>query len=123
MGQRHTILVIEDNRDAANSLRTLLQLLGHDVQVAHTGPEGVAAAAERRPDVVISDIGLPGFDGFEVARRIRHLPGMEEALLLALSGYGSEEDRRRSREVGFDYHLVKPADPTHLQHLLAERAG
>jgi len=118
-GRRHRVLVIEDNRDAADSMCTLLGLLGHEVRAAHNGPEGVQAAAAWLPDVVVSDIGLPGFDGYEVARRIRRLPGMEAALLVALTGYGSEEDRKRSRAAGFDHHLVKPADPADLQRVLA----
>ena len=101
----------------------LLELLGHDIRVAWSGPEGVEAAAEWPPDVVLSDIGLPGFDGYEVARRLRNLPGLEGVVLVALTGYGSEEDRRRSREAGFDHHLVKPADPADLLRLLAARVA
>jgi two-component system CheB/CheR fusion protein len=83
----------------------------------------VQAAAEWQPEAVISDIGLPGFDGHEVARRVRQLPGLEKALLVALTGYGSEEDRRQSREAGFDHHLVKPAEAADLQRVLAARRG
>jgi PAS domain S-box-containing protein len=117
------ILVIEDNRDGAESLRMLLSLLGHEVRVAFSGPEGVHAATGWRPEVVISDIGLPGFDGYEVARRLRRTPGLEGALLIALTGYGSEEDLGLSRAAGFDHHLVKPAEPDVLQQVLASRAG
>jgi signal transduction histidine kinase len=120
---RRRILVVEDSRDAAESLRLLLEMLGHEVQVAGTGPEGVQAAANWLPEVVVSDIGLPGLDGYEVARRIRRLPGMQNALLVALTGYGSDEDRMRSRQAGFNHHLVKPADPLDLLHLLAGRRG
>jgi two-component system CheB/CheR fusion protein len=122
-GRRSRVLVVEDNPDAAEGLRLLLELYGHEVRVAHTGPDGVQAASEWLPGAVVSDIGLPGFDGCEVARRIRGVPGMERALLVAVTGYGSEEDRRHVREAGFDLHLVKPADPADLQRALAARVG
>jgi CheY-like chemotaxis protein/two-component sensor histidine kinase len=117
--ERRRILVVEDSKDAAEALRVLLELRGHEVRVAHTGPQGVAAAKEWRPDVVLCDIGLPGLDGYGVARALRLNPATARARLLALTGYGQEEDRRRSREAGFDHHLVKPADPEELQGLLA----
>jgi CheY-like chemotaxis protein len=116
--RRRRVLVVEDNRDAAASLSVLLELMGHDVRVAFTGPDGVAAAAEWPPEIIISDIGLPGFDGFEVARRLRRQLGTKP-LIVALTGYGRDEDRRHSREAGFDHHLVKPADPAVLQQMLA----
>jgi two-component system, sensor histidine kinase len=94
--------------------------MGHEVRVAYTGPEAVAMAAEWPPEVTISDIGLPGFDGFEVARRLRCQLG-KGPLLVALTGYGRDEDRRQSREAGFDHHLVKPADPAELQRMLTEK--
>jgi CheY-like chemotaxis protein len=117
-GSRRRVLVVEDNRDAATSLSVLLGLMGHDVRVAYTGPEGVSLAAAWPPEIVISDIGLPGYDGFEVARRLRGQLG-SRPLMVALTGYGRDEDRRRSREAGFNHHLVKPADPAVLQHMLA----
>jgi PAS domain S-box-containing protein len=117
--QRRRVLVVEDNRDSADSLRLLLEASGHEVRVAYSGPEGVRTATEWLPDVVVSDIGLPGLDGYALARRLRHQPGMENALLAALTGYGAEEDRRRSREAGFDVHFVKPADPDALLRVLA----
>ena len=113
---------MEDNRDAAASLRLVLEMFGHEVRAAHTGPDGVREAAAWRPDVVLTDIGLPGFDGYEVARRIRRIPGLEKAVLAALTGYGSDEDRRRGQEAGFDQYLVKPADPDDLRRLLTTRA-
>jgi CheY-like chemotaxis protein len=116
------VLVVEDNRDAADSLRLLLEMLGHDAQVAYTGTDGVWRAASWRPDVVFCDIGLPGIDGFEVARRLRRQPGTEQALLVAITGYGTEQDRRRGHEAGFDHYLVKPADPNDLRRLLADQA-
>ena len=115
------ILVVDDNVDAAESLAELLRMFGHDVQVAHTGPDAVAAAAASRPEAVVLDIGLPGMDGYQVARALRKLTGGRELVLVTVSGYGQEEDRRRSREAGCDAHLVKPADLTALQQLLAGR--
>jgi PAS domain S-box-containing protein len=113
------ILVVEDNRDAADSLQMLLDLFGYDVAVAYSGPAGVEKAKEWRPDVVVCDIGLPGLDGYDVARELRQDPATAGARMIAVTGYGADEDRRRSREAGFDGHLVKPADPTALQELLA----
>jgi CheY-like chemotaxis protein len=117
-GRQLRVLVVEDNRDGADSLRILLGLLGHEARVAYSGPEGVAVAREWRPDVVLCDIGLPGLDGYGVARELRLNPTTARARLLALTGYGQDEDFRRTREAGFDYHLVKPADPKKLQRLL-----
>jgi signal transduction histidine kinase len=113
------ILVIEDHRDAAESLRLMLEMLGHQVHVAYSGPEGVQAAGEWQPDIVLCDIGLPGLDGYGVARQLRLNPTTARVRLLALTGYGTAEARQRSQEAGFDHHLVKPADPRELQRLLA----
>jgi CheY-like chemotaxis protein/two-component sensor histidine kinase len=113
------ILVIEDNRDAAVSLQTLLSLLGHQVSVAFSGPEGVGAATRLRPDLVISDIGLPGLDGWGVAQALRQNAATASVKLVALTGYGRDEDRRHAAEVGFDAFLTKPADPDVLQEVLA----
>ena len=101
------LLVVEDNIDARQTLRTLLETLGHEVHEAADGEAGVAAALERRPDLVFVDIGLPRLDGYEVARRLRaaHL----RARLVALTGYGRDDDVQRAREAGFDEHLLKPA--------------
>ncbi len=112
------ILVIEDNRDAANSLRMLLELYGHEVRVAYTGLEGVRSAQEDPPDIVLCDIGLPGLDGYAVADRLRHNPATAKLRLIAVTGYGGEEDRRRALESGFNFHLTKPADPSELRRLL-----
>jgi CheY-like chemotaxis protein len=113
------ILVVDDNVDAAESLGMLLRLGGHDVRTAYDGMAAIQVASEFRPEVVLLDIGLPGISGYEVARRLRRESGLEDVFLVALTGYGQEEDRRRSQEAGFDSHLVKPADPTKLQELLA----
>jgi signal transduction histidine kinase/CheY-like chemotaxis protein len=114
------VLVVDDNVDAAESLTLLLRLRGHEVQKAHTGPEALRAAAEHRPEVVVLDIGLPGMDGYEVARRLRQEPRFQETVLVAVTGYGKEDDRRRSEEAGFDHHLVKPVDPQALHQVLAK---
>jgi signal transduction histidine kinase/CheY-like chemotaxis protein len=105
------ILVVEDNLDSAESLRMFLELFGHGVTLAHTGPDGVAAARALRPDVVLCDIGLPGMDGFAVAGTLRRHPDTAATRLIAVTGYGQEEDRRRALSAGFDIHLVKPVDP------------
>jgi CheY-like chemotaxis protein len=118
-GKHFRILVVEDNKDAADCLQLLLRMLGHDVRVAHTGPAGVEAGREWRPDVVLCDIGLPGLDGYGVARELRRNPSTARTRLLALTGYGQDEDKHRSRAAGFDFHLVKPADPEELRRLLA----
>ena len=114
------VLVVEDNRDAADSLKMLLRLMGHDTRVAYTGPEGLKTATEWVPDLVLCDIGLPGLDGYGVARALRMDPKTNHLRLLALTGYGSDEDRRLSREAGFDEHLTKPVAPQVLQEYLVK---
>ena len=113
------ILVVEDNADAREMLRVALELDGHHVEVAADGLEGVETALRLHPDVALVDIGLPGLDGYEVARRVRESLG-DDVRLIALTGYGQAEDRRRTREAGFDAHLVKPVDQEMLGALLAE---
>jgi PAS domain S-box-containing protein len=110
---RFQVLVVDDNADAAESLATLLRHAGHEVSVAHDGPTALSIASRDRPRVVLLDIGLPGMDGYEVCRELRRT-GHENALIVALTGYGQEEDRQRSRRAGFDGHLVKPGDPGEL---------
>jgi CheY-like chemotaxis protein/anti-sigma regulatory factor (Ser/Thr protein kinase) len=117
------VLVVDDNRDAAQSLAMLLSLLGAEVHVAFNGPEALDALAGYKPDVVLLDIGMPGMDGHEVARRIRQHPEYRDVTLIALTGWGQEEDRRRSRSAGFDHHLIKPADINALQTLLLSLNG
>jgi PAS domain S-box-containing protein len=116
--RRSRVLIIEDNRDAADSLRQLLSMLGHVVRVAYNGRDGLDVAREWAPEVIVCDIGLPELDGYQVARELRRDPLTAQSRLLALTGYGQEEDQRRSKEAGFDVHLVKPADPDQLQELL-----
>jgi CheY-like chemotaxis protein len=120
-GEQLRILVVEDHCDAAETLRLLLELLGHQVKVAHSGPEGVRAAGQWRPDVVLCDIGLPGLDGYGVARALRQDQATAKARLVAVTGYGQEEDRRRAFEAGFDHHLTKPVGPEELETLLRRR--
>jgi CheY-like chemotaxis protein len=112
------VLVVDDNVDAAESLCTLLGMLGHTTAVAYDGPSGLTRATEFRPRVAILDIGLPGMNGHELARRLRAGPVCPE-LLVAVSGYGRDEDRRVSREAGFDHHLTKPVELAVLQAVLA----
>jgi two-component system, chemotaxis family, CheB/CheR fusion protein len=114
----HRILVIEDNVDAAETLRDYLTLHGHEVCVAHTGREGIDAAGRFLPDVILCDIGLPGMDGWDVARSIRGTPATAAARLVAVTGYGTDDDRRRSAEAGFEAHLLKPLDLDGLRALL-----
>jgi CheY-like chemotaxis protein len=115
----HRILVVDDLPDAARSLGTLLRLAGADVQIAYDGPGALAALGTYRPDVVLLDIGLPKMDGYEVARRIRQQPEFRDVMLIALTGWAQEDDRRLARAAGFDHHLVKPVDFDALQALLA----
>ncbi len=112
------ILIVDDNVDAAESLSTLLRLLGHTVATAHSSHAALEAAQNHTPDVVLLDIGLPGISGLEVARRLRGNLGLTDVLLIALTGYGQEEDRRRSQEAGFNAHLIKPVDLDALNALL-----
>ncbi|KYG02569.1 hypothetical protein BE21_54775 [Sorangium cellulosum] len=119
------ILIIEDNVDAAESLQALLALYGYRVEVALSGPAGVTAARSFRPEVILCDIGLPGgMDGYGVARALRGSVGLSSpSLMIALTGYGQEEDQRRVREAGFDMHFIKPIDLSSLQRILASLAS
>jgi CheY-like chemotaxis protein len=115
------VLVVDDNEDSALSLSTLLGLSGNQTQVAHDGEEAMTLADRLQPDVVLLDIGLPGRSGYEVAEHIRAQAWGRSALLVAITGWGQEEDRRRSEAAGFDAHLVKPIDPVALERLLLTR--
>ncbi|HSN20898.1 MAG TPA: response regulator [Usitatibacter sp.] len=117
-GERR-VLIVDDNLDAAETLAMMLELLGQETRQAHDGHEALKAAQEYRPDLIFMDIGLPGLNGHEVVSRMRRELGMGDIYIVALSGYGTEEDRRRSSEAGFDAHLVKPLDPAQLPQLLA----
>ncbi|MEO6195138.1 MAG: response regulator [Thermoanaerobaculia bacterium] len=116
---RLRVLVVDDNEDSAESLAMLLELNGHDVRTAHDGPRALVVAGEHRPDFILLDIGMPGMNGFEVAARLRQQPETRDVLLIAMTGWGQEEDRRKSKEAGFDRHLVKPLNPKALDDLLA----
>jgi PAS domain S-box-containing protein len=120
--EKPRILIVDDNRPLTFGLSRLLKALGHEVETAHDGPEGIEAARSYRPGVILLDIGLPNLDGYEVARRLRQEEGLGEALIIAISGYGQEEDRRRSREAGMDHHLTKPVDVRTITELIS-RAG
>jgi two-component system CheB/CheR fusion protein len=111
---------VDDNVDAADSLALLLRMDGHDVRVAHDGSAALAAVEDDPPDLVFLDIGMPVMNGYDVAQRLRQRPGLEHLLLVAMTGWGQEEDRRRSQQAGFDHHLVKPVEPDALHQLLAQ---
>ena len=116
MGRR--LLVIDDNKDAAESMSMLFELWGYEVVCAFDGRAALETAVKYRPDAVFLDIGLPGMDGYQIAERLRELPEGTRAVLVAITGYGQDEDRRRSREAGIDHHLVKPVSPEALHELL-----
>lgn len=115
------VLLVEDNTDAAESLKQVLEMDGHQVLVAHDGSTGLKLAAEHAPEIVLLDIGLPGMDGYEVARRLRGLKQTSKALLIAATGFGQDTDRARSVEAGIDHHLVKPVDLIALQAIIRKR--
>jgi PAS domain S-box-containing protein len=116
---RRRILVVDDNEDAAESLAALLSISGHETRMAHDGPDAIQQAERFHPDIVFLDIGMPTLDGHETARLIRQQPWGRKMVLIALTGWGQSEDRRRSKEAGFNHHLVKPADPAVVEKLLS----
>ena len=113
------LLVVDDNQDSAESLALLLEIHGHEVRIAFTGPAALETARTFRPEVILLDIGLPGMDGYQVARELRAGQEGHPLVLVALTGYGQDEDRRLSREAGFDHHLVKPVDLQELARVIA----
>jgi len=113
------VLVVDDNEDAANSLATLLEVMGYEVRTAYDGPEAIEAADEFQPAVALLDIGLPRLSGYDIARHVRERRGTE-VLLVAITGWGQEDDRRRAREAGFDHHFTKPADFEVLLELIGQ---
>jgi CheY-like chemotaxis protein len=113
------VLLVDDNIDAAHAMKHVLELSGHRVTLAHDGPGALAAAAADPPELVLLDIGLPGMDGYTVAARLREA-GLDRAAMVAVTGYGQEEDLHRSTAAGFDHHLVKPVDGSVLRKIIAE---
>ncbi len=116
------VLVVDDEPDTRDTLAFLLRARGHEVHLARDGPSALATAAAFRPQAVVLDIGLPGMNGWEVARRLREEAGLTDALLVAVTGHGREEDEARSRQAGFDAHLTKPAEWQALLAVLARAA-
>lgn len=113
------ILVVDDNMDSAMTMRMALALKGHQVEAAHDGPAAIQVAEDQKPDVILMDIGLPGLNGYQVAERLRASPDLKKITLVAMTGYGQEDDRKRSKQAGFDHHMVKPVDHEHLHQLIA----
>ena len=116
------VLVVDDNVDAADSMGVLLEMLGANVRVVYSGEAALESLDTFKPAAVLLDIGMPEMDGYEVARRIRAHPGFEDIVLIAITGWGQAEDRRRSQEAGFDEHLTKPPDLQRLKHVLLPKA-
>jgi two-component system, sensor histidine kinase len=118
------VLIVEDHDDSRTTLRMLLAMAhGHTVLEAADGYSAIQTALDERPDAALIDVGLPGLDGYQVARRLRELTGPDAMLLIALTGYGSDEDRAKAKDAGFDMHLVKPVDSAELARVLANMAG
>jgi len=118
-GEKTRILIVDDNKDLAGSLARLLRILGHDVEVVFDGRKGIETARTYRPRVVLLDIGLPNLDGYHVARTLRQ-EGFNDTMIIALSGYGQEEDLKRSREAGMDHHLTNPVDVRTISQLISQ---
>jgi CheY-like chemotaxis protein len=116
------VLVVDENRDAANTLALVLRQMGHDVRVSYDGREALEVARGLRPDIVFLDLVMPGMDGYEVARQMRSDPQLQRALIVAVTGFGGDEDRERSRSAGIDHHLLKPIDLEFVKSLLGRRA-
>jgi CheY-like chemotaxis protein len=114
------VLVVDDNRDGADSLAIMLRLLGNEVKTANDGVEAVAEAERFRPEVILMDVGMPRLNGLDATRRIREQPWGESITIIALTGWGQDNDRARSREAGCDGHLVKPVSPADLERVLGE---
>ena len=120
--EKRRILVVDDNHDSADSLAALLSLGGHETHTANDGEHAISEAAKLRPDVILLDIGMPGMDGYQTCRKIRSALG-QEVVIVAVTGWGQEQDKDEAYRAGFNAHLTKPADPAALEHLLAADTG
>jgi len=116
--QRRRVLIVDDNRDSVETMATLIRLSGHEIEMAHDGETALEKAKSFKPEIILLDVGLPDMHGYEVAERLRAIPENKSLVIVALTGYGNEEDRRRARDAGFDYHFVKPVDFTALESLI-----
>jgi len=116
--QRRRVLIVDDNRDSVETMATLIRLSGHEIEKAHDGETALEKAKSFKPEIILLDVGLPDMHGYEVAERLRAIPENKSLVIVALTGYGNEEDRRRARDAGFDYHFVKPVDFTALESLI-----
>jgi len=117
------VLVVDDDEDTADGMAALLSASGHEVRVAHDGPAAIATALEFHPQVVLTDLGLPQFNGYEVAARMRQHPDLARTVLVAITGHGQEQDRVRTRAAGFDHHLVKPVEPDEVLRIVGGAAA
>jgi CheY-like chemotaxis protein len=115
------VLIVDDNEDAANTLGMILEMEGHDVRTAYDARRALEMAKMHVPDAILLDIGLPGTDGYELAQQIRALPALDKVLLVAVTGFGQDQDRRRAEQASFNAHLVKPVEPGILKALLEQR--
>jgi CheY-like chemotaxis protein len=118
--QKRRILIVDDNQAALRMLGILVEMLGHEVQLAHNGEEALEVAASFQPEIIFLDLGMPLMNGYEVAQRLRERPWGKKVKLVALTGWGEAEDRRRTQEAGFDHHLIKPADKAALEEVLGQ---
>ena len=112
--------MVDDNRDAADSLSEMLELMGHTSSVAYDGQQGIDAASHFKPDVILLDIGMPNLNGYDACRIVRQQPWGKNVVVIAATGWGQEKDRSRTREAGFDHHLIKPVDPHELLKTITE---
>jgi len=117
------ILIADDNRDAADTLAEILRMEGHEVRLAHDGPAALAAFAAFHPDVMLLDIGMPGLSGYEVARKVRETDPASDMILIAITGWGQENDKEQALSAGFDYHLTKPVDLQRMSELIQRKPG
>jgi CheY-like chemotaxis protein len=118
--RRRRVLVADDNRDSAQTLAMVLDVMGHETRLANDGLQAVAIAAEFEPDIVLLDIGMPKLNGYEACRQIRAQPWARDVVMVAVTGWGHDEDRRRSKSAGFDLHLVKPLDPVEVERMMRD---